>query len=176
MLLQRHDHRVAASGYVLELQFADVCTVPVASGVMRSVQTHVGGDVQVRIVYAVEAQIAGRSEGKILALPVRSAVRGVKQVALRDGPNLRAIQSGFELSRWLFQGCIGAGVFPADAVVFRNQDSASGGRKPSFFTEGHVVNLHGNEGGWFLGSGASCRSGRGGFYWGAFLAFGRCRF
>src|ERR1700731_2802730 len=173
MLLKRYDHRGTTSGYILELQFANVCTVPVASGVMRGVQPHVGGDVQVRIVYAMEAQIAGRGEGQILALPVRSAMRGVKQVALRDSPNLRAIQSGFEGSRGLFQGCIGAGVFPADAVVLRNQDSASGGCKPSFFTEGHVVNLHGHEGGWLLGSGASCRSGRSGFYWGAFLAFGR---
>src|ERR1700730_2400432 len=82
MLLQGHDHCGAASGYVLELQFANVCTVPVASGIMRSVQTHVGGDVQVRIVYAVEAQIAGRGEGQVLTLPVRSAIGGIKQVTL----------------------------------------------------------------------------------------------
>src|ERR1700730_17598206 len=129
---------------------------------MRSVQTHVGGDVQVRIVYTVEAQISGRCEGQILALPVRSAICEVNQVTLRDGPGLRAVECGFEGSCGLFQECIGASVFPGGAVILGNQDSASGGCKPCFATEGHVVNLHGNESSRLLGS--SCSSGSRGLF------------
>src|SRR5262249_57849770 len=96
-----HDQGISRAGHGLELQVADVGAVPVAARVLGGKQSRVAGDEQVVVVNAVQVQIARGSEGEFLGLPALAAVGGIEQVALGDGPNLRAVVGSLQRLRWL---------------------------------------------------------------------------
>ena len=54
----------------------------------------------------MHAQVSGRGEGKLLGIPVRSAIRGIEEIALHDSPGMRAVPRSVDGLRGLLDEVI----------------------------------------------------------------------
>src|SRR5208337_685346 len=131
--------RGAVASHGLEGKLTNVLAIPTLAGVASSVESHVGGDEEGRIVDAVESEIARSGEGKFLRFPGLALVGGEDQIAFENRPHLIAVSGNFHGLRELVDERILAVDFPGGAVIGRSEQAAGGRGVPGVVAESHVV-------------------------------------